>query len=307
MALLLLEIGLVECRKGVATAALVLPAILLVLTAVGHRSEPTYQWFLAQFVERLGGTPLYLTLLASLGFYAYAALRRAPMAFDAISAALLALAFVAPQSLDLTGLVPPRALPIAAVAILQIATGLRRRHAGRCLIGAGCLVASLVIAMPRIGAAGHQLPIVFHLVLIAVLAVGMAFDDPLGQFLRTTGGAMALLGSLAVITGKAGGLEAISWWQCELYPVVMCLLIAGYGLMLGHRASAASAALILSAWMAAACCRGYSSLRLVVAGIDYIAVGMVLFSVAVLTSMAKGGVLPRRITRRPAKLPDAPG
>ena len=38
-------------------------------------------------------------------------------------------------------------------------------------------------------------------------------------------------------------------------------------------------------------CRGYWALRQVVAGIDYIAMGMVLFSLAVLTSMAKGGVL----------------
>jgi hypothetical protein len=306
IALLLLEIGLVERRRGVLQAALFLPATLLVLTVVGHRTEPTYQWFLGRFAAQLGGTPLYLTLLASVGFYAYAALRRAPMAFDTLTAVLMGLAFVAPQTLDLSGLRTPRAIPILAVAILQIASGLRRRDGWRCLIGAGCLVASAVIAMPVIGATSHQAPICFHLLLIAVLVVGMAFDDRLGHLLRTTGAAMALLGSLAVMTGRIGRAGTVPSWGIELYPLVMCMLIAGYGFILGHRASAASAGLILFAWLAAAFCRGYGSLRQVVAGIDYIAIGMVLFSLAVLTSMAKGGVLSGWIAGRRGKLPNAP-
>ena len=81
----------------------------------------------------------------------------------------------------------------------------------------------------------------------------------------------------------------------------MSLMIAGYGFVLGHRTSLASAGLILSAWLAAVGCRGYFALRQVVAGIDYITIGMVLFSLAVLTSMAKGGVLPWRVMDRRGK------
>ena len=40
----------------------------------------------------------------------------------------------------------------------------------------------------------------------------------------------------------------------------------------------------------------------VVAGLDYIAIGLVLFSLAVLTSMAKGGVLPWAIRDRKGKV-----
>ncbi len=104
----LLEIGLVERRTGVLRVAMATPALLLVLAAVGHRPEPVYQWFLDRFIERLGGTPLYLTLLASAGFYLYAALRGAPMAFDALTAALGALAVVSSGTLDAGGLVSPR-------------------------------------------------------------------------------------------------------------------------------------------------------------------------------------------------------
>ena len=68
--------------------------ILVSLTLVGHRAEPTYQWFLERFISRLGGTPFYLTTLISTGFFAYAALRRVPMALDALMAAIVAIAFV---------------------------------------------------------------------------------------------------------------------------------------------------------------------------------------------------------------------
>src|SRR5262249_17275536 len=42
VAVLLLEIGLVERRRGVLHTALFLPAVLLVLTVVGHRADPIY-------------------------------------------------------------------------------------------------------------------------------------------------------------------------------------------------------------------------------------------------------------------------
>jgi hypothetical protein len=75
----------------------------------------------------------------------------------------------------------------------------------------------------------------------------------------------------------------------------MAMAIAGYGFMLGHRASCTVAGFILAAWLVAVGCRGYGSLRRVVSGLDYIAIGLVFFSLAVLTSMAKGGALPRWI------------
>ncbi len=201
LGVILLEIGLVERRTGVLRAALFVPAILVFLTLVGHRADPTYQWFLGRFIDRLGGTPMYLTLLASVGFYAYATVRRVPLAFDALTAAVVALGFVAPQTLDLGELVPPRSLPILTAAVLQTAVGLRHRDAWRCLMGATGLAASAMIALPAIGAGSHQGPVAFHLILAAVLIVGAAFDDRLGHVLRAAGVAMALLAALVVMSG----------------------------------------------------------------------------------------------------------
>ncbi len=78
VAVLLLEIGLVERNRRVLTTAIGMPALLVVLAMVGHRPDPIYQEFLGRFIHRLGGTPLYLTLLASSAFLAYAASRAPP-------------------------------------------------------------------------------------------------------------------------------------------------------------------------------------------------------------------------------------
>ncbi len=95
-------------------------------------------------------------------------------------------------------------------------------------------------------------------------------------------------------------------WAVEVYPLGMALVIAGYSFMLGHRTARAAAALILAAWLVALGCRGYGSLRRVVTGLDYIAIGLVFFSMAVFTSMAKGGALPWMIPDQKGKVPDAP-
>jgi hypothetical protein len=302
---LLLEIGLVEQCQGALAIALVLPAGLLLLTVAGHRPDPVYQWFLGRFIARLGGTPLYLTLLASAGFYAYAVLRRVPMAFDALTVALATFAFVSPHTLDLGELVAPGALPIVAVAVAQTAVGLKRKSACRCLVGAGCWVASVMIVLPASGTGGHPGPIAFHLALIAALAVGAAFDDRIGRSLRNIGTVLAVLGSLAVATGRVEPSGILPSWAMELYAPAMCILLAGYGFAIGHRMSLVSAGLILAAWLTAVGCRGYGSLRRIVVGLDYLVIGLLLFSMAVLTSMAKGGLQAGTIADRSGKVPDA--
>jgi hypothetical protein len=76
--------------------------------------------------------------------------------------------------------------------------------------------------------------------------------------------------------------------------------------VLGHSTSLASAGLIVFSWVASVGWRGYCALRQFAAGIDYIAIGMLLFSLAVLTSMVKGGVLSSRTTDHKTDVPDAP-
>lgn len=75
LAILLLEIGIVSRNAVVKLCALTTPLTLIAVAYFGHRSDPVYQEFVETFTLRLGGSPVLLTLLASVLFSAYAAVR----------------------------------------------------------------------------------------------------------------------------------------------------------------------------------------------------------------------------------------
>ncbi len=218
---------------------------------------------------------------------------------------LALLAFVAPETLGLGELTAPRPLPVLAIAALQLGLGLRQRQAWRCLIGACCLIAAAMIALPDQRGTSLRGPVAFHLVLLAVLGLGAAFDDALGRVLRSVGAGLVLLGSAVVMTTRLDPSRSIPSWAVTTYPLVLSALLAGYGVWLRHRTSLLASSLLLTSWLAAFAWRGYALLRQRITGLDFIAVGMLLFALAVLTSMAKGGLMPGRLVRPGEKA--APG
>ncbi len=297
IAILLLESGLARRRPGVLGTALAVPAGLAILAAVGHRGDPVYRGFLDLFRARLGGGPLCLTLLAAAGFYAYAVLRRAPLAVGALTAALVVLAVVGPDTLGLEELYSPQPEPLLAAAVLQLALGFRHRNAWRCLVGTG-LAAGAALALPEeISLRG---PLAFHLALLGVLMIGAAFNDTLGRLLRGAGAALVLLACLGVTLGRLAGVPP---WAVLAYPLMMAALLLAYGLWLRHRPSCAAAAAALACGVGEVCWSGYRSAREVVAGIDQIALSLALFGLAVLVSLGKSGALSRWIAAWRSKGP----
>ena len=126
-----------------------------------------------------------------------------------------------------------------------------------------------------------------------MLVLGSVFDDALGRGLRNLAAALAVLGCLAVMTGRAGASsDALPSWVPWVYPLAMCLVLAAYGRWLGHGPSLWAAGLIVSLWLIGSGWRGYCSLRHLIAGLDYIALGVASFALAWLTSLVKGGVVP---------------
>jgi hypothetical protein len=312
VAVLLLEAGLVRRRRGVLALALALPAGLAVLASVGHRPDAVYQGFLETFRERLGGSPLWVTLLAALAFYAYAALRRVPLAVEALTAAVTALAVVGPRTLDLDTLAAPRPAPLLAAAALQLGLGVWRRDSWHCLLGATVLAPAAVWALawpPELEAL--RVPAAFHLALAGALLVGAAFDDAVGELLRALGMLAVLLACLAVTLRGGEGVSGAPPWAVLTYPLVMAGTLAVYGAILRQRPWLVAAALAQVVWMGGAGWRGYLLLRQTVAGLDHMAVGLALFVLAVLVSLGKAGALSRRRTggreAPPAQGPPAAG
>jgi hypothetical protein len=93
----------------------------------------------------------------------------------------------------------------------------------------------------------------------------------------------------------------------EAYPLVLAGLLAAYGLLLRHRPSLAFAAGAVACWLAVIGWYSYWALRQVVTGLDYLAGSLVVFAVAILVSLAKSGILARRVAAREREGPPPPG
>jgi hypothetical protein len=300
---LFLEIGLVGGHRTALTVALAAPVALIGLTLL-HRGDPLYDDFLEKFMNRLGAAPLYLTTIACVGFYAYAALRRVPFGIEALTLALAGLAVIGTRTLFLTDLVAPRPAPILSAALLQLGLGTWRREAWRCLLGAGVMAVALAATLPEAATPSPFRPlIVFHLVLITMLAVGAMSDDAVGWLLRGVGGCGVLLACLAATFANFDHPDGFPSWSVQLYPPVMATMLTVYGLLLSHRPSLALAAVALAGWLAVAGGRGYVALRQLVTGLDYLALSLAVFAVAILISLGKSGLLGRRLSRDEGEVP----
>jgi hypothetical protein len=299
--ILLLEAGIISKNSRVILAALIAPAFLIFLSVAGQRSDVIYRRFLTLFTERLGGDPLYLTLVALVGYYAYAMARRVPLASEGLTAILAALAVVNPEFLDRGKLFALHTEPLLAIAFLQLGLGLRRQCAWRCALGAAALVAGWVLAF------GEWTPIAAvitcHLLLLAMLAVGAMFDEAFARALRVGGAGLGLLACLATLFLLPEDFLNFPRWAMEVYPEAMALFLVGYGLLLACRPVLAMGGIAVVGWLAAMGFRGYASARQFVLGLDYLVASLTLFALALLISLGKSGILPRWIAGRWRKVP----
>jgi hypothetical protein len=213
VALLLLEIGLVSSSRATLQTALAIPMGLLLLAGVGHRDDPVYQGFLREFTHRLGGDPLYLTLLASVGFYLVATLRRVPFAVEGLTAVLGMLAAIGPDP-----------VPLLAAGVVQIVAGVLCGSAWRCLVGSATVTAAATLALPPGTDLFLRGLIAFHLLFVAVLIIGAVFDDRLARVLRLAAPAASLAACLTAMSGVVpppstipdGWSRCIPWgWPCS--------------------------------------------------------------------------------------------
>jgi hypothetical protein len=297
---LLLEAGLVTNSRAVLRTALAVPLGLVMLAAVGHRSDAVYQHFLKMVYVDLGGMPLFLALVAVAGYYLYAFLRKVPKAPELLCTALFALAVVGPATTGRGTLEAPHPLPIFAISVLQLGLWVAQRASWRALVGLGCLATSVTVAVPGWWSLpiGSQEVIAFHVGLAVVLAVGTFCDDLLGRALQTLGAILIMFAGLAAVVGPQRGAAGLPPELVNVYPVVMALFAFGYARLSGHQLFVHAALACLGAWTIARAGQAYAAVKRNVVGLDAIALGLVFFVLAALISLGKAGLLGRWLSKR---------
>jgi hypothetical protein len=293
LAAIWLEIGIAARRKSVMTAASVMPLALVFLATMGHRYEPVYLHFLELFREALGGSPVFLALLASAAFHVYAAARRAPYAWELLAADLVGLAAVGPNTFTIYETVALRPLPLAAAGLVLGRIAWRGRYSGRAAVAAGLFVAALTRGYAEFWPHADTAVILLHLVIVALMTIGALFADWLGQFAQSCAW-IALLG-LGVGSGiHVSSIDnalpaAVAPW----YPLCVMVASAAYGLFVRDRRFLMVAGACLAAWVGYTGLSNYLRLRRILTGLDQIACGLMLFLVAAAISLRKAGLWPR--------------
>lgn len=292
IAVLLLELGRTSGRRGVLYAALVVPAVMALFTLIGNRGDLIYQGFRTIFAHRLGCDPLVLTLLMAVCFYGYAALRRVHAATEALTAALVVLAFVGPHTMDHLVLGGPHTLPFLLAGALQMGLGLWRRDAWRCLAGTAAIAVGGAVALPGDNGLGQmRWVLAFHLEVAGLLTLGAVFDDRLGKGLRIAAASLFAAAALLTTFGRFNTPPQLPGWALSTYPAGVAILLTVYGLVVRDRRCLAPASVSGAGWLLGVGWRGFTALRQVVAGLNFIGLSLAFFAVAILISLAKAGVL----------------
>ena len=289
--LLVLEAGLASRRRAVQQLALGLPIGILAVAALGYRDDLVYQRFLGLFTNGLGGTPLYLTPIATTCFYAFAAIRTVPWAWGGLASSLAALAVIGPETFNWSGLRDPSPWPILAFALLEASLCWRRRESWRGLLAAVGFVTAVGLALPDRIPVSRTL-LVLQLTIVATLILGALFDDRLGRWLQNAGAFAHFLACAAAILGVPqldAGTSPQSFERLALLSIVVAL---GYGAIMKNRLYFVEAAAAATLWLSVVGWKGYLLARQLLVGLDLIVCGLAFFLLAALISLKKAGAFP---------------
>ncbi len=297
LAVLLLEIGRVSSSRATTTVAMLLPFGFILASAVGHPTDPVYQGFLRTFRERLGGDPLFWTVIGTAAFYGYAAVRGVEGAIGATTGMLASLSLIGPDSLTVGRTFEPQAWPIALATLLQIGVGVWRRSPWNWTFGGVGAFASVMIAGGRWD---NMLLFAAEIhVAILILAIGGALcEGSGGRRLRLAGSLLLLIAVSSLLLGKDRLPASIPGWVAEVYPFAAAAALGWYGVFLSDRVMGAIAAGILAAWLVRTGWLGYCLIRNLLAGFDQIVLSLTLFAIAVAVSLGKSGRLSRWLRDR---------
>src|SRR5579863_4743790 len=142
VALLLLEAGIVGRNRRLKGLALVVPFVCLALSVTPLGGTAPYADFLNRFIARVG-SPLWLSSMAGLVFFAYARLRQVRFAAEAFWGALLIASCIDHSTTDMATAVPPQTWALWFAMVVQGVVGVRQGQSWRVLTATVCALAAL--------------------------------------------------------------------------------------------------------------------------------------------------------------------
>lgn len=295
---LLLELGLVARRAGEELVQLVL-AMPLGLLALATTGRPWLDdlGFCRQFMATLGGSPLWVTLIAVAVFYAIAAIRRTAGAFVWLTLAVAALAVIGRRTFGMDTLTAPWGVPLLAAGGLQFVRAAWTLRASRFLLAAILIDAGLLIELQATPFTAYGSAAPLHLLLAAVLLIGLVFKNDFARLLQYAGALALLVLSVLVLVRNPESLGDPPPWAIYSYPLACVVLAVPLGWLAHNRMFHWVAAGCAASWLTAVGVQLYQALHGRLIGLDQLVWGLAFFLVAMLISLWKAG-LPQRWLKR---------
>jgi hypothetical protein len=286
---LLLEIGIAGQRPHLLRWCMAAPLGLLLLSSWTF-PVPASISLRRMLLDFCGCSPLFLMLLAVALLYAVALARRVPHAFYWLTAAMALLVVVGPRTSGLDDPFVPRAWPLLPLTAMQLYTAIRHRSGLGGLLAALCAIAALCIAWPATVTAVCYGAVPAYLLLAAMLVIGTVFRDDMARFLQSAAGLAILVGCLLVCSGMVEECANVRPEVALVYPGIMLVLAAAYGIRMHNRWFRAVSLLVLADWIMMLGQRGHRVLRTTVAGLDEISLGLACLLVGLTVSLWKIGL-----------------
>lgn len=286
--------GRFALRTGLALPAF---AVLTTFVDLSSSGDPAAREFLSHFRAATGALPPLVVLGCATAFYGVASLFRIPRAFLCFSGAIVASAFVGPDSNSLFDrTVPTNPWPLLAAGALLYGRGWLRGEAAKGLLGALCWGLFVVLWSGRMSTA-PALFLGYHLVVVLLVVLAGRTNGDSRTFLTGVASLMILFASIEHwIHGRQGMFARLPTSAFDWYLPAVLLFTSTSSYLLRDQCLSAVSIVILFGITGRYGVRSYRWMKAYVAGLDAIAAGLALFVAAVSVSLGK--------RRRPSTIPN---
>ncbi|MBX9788878.1 MAG: hypothetical protein K2Y37_08165 [Pirellulales bacterium] len=288
-AVLLLEASVASRNLLACHVAIAAPALLVYLAIPSADLPAVAADFLGQLTDKFG-SPLYWTTMAVVVYYAVAALRELPLALHGLIAASLLATVVGHDTSDFYTLVAPR---VAALLPLLVVVGWlawRNASSRRVFVLAAVVLSWLTVWFWDTEFARFGLAIPLHLAWLVAVAIAARYRDPFARVLRYASATALVCAAVLAVGGREplfpdlGHLARLGYLALVIAAALLTALATRRRVYL--TAGLVNFALLVVATSVEL----YEILRWRVEGLKPLLWGLAFFVLAVVISLAEGGV-----------------